>query len=357
MQTYEDYWSLTLAFTDYNNTKFLTTLSTCIEFIDEFKSEVYTSKKYDRLQIKLQNQLNIELISVRKAINQLVKLGFINTFLGSYNTESLEYIQAKTDRKRASLLSKIVYKYSSFDRSVKETSNLQQMNFLIKTLIENGKLTQSEIIALMLVDIAEVEKGYLNKEELNEYESKAQAIGFISRKYNQVSYLFNLLNKLDEIVFVKEELYFEEDAKRIFEDEIKEERKVRDPYLHRIYKNQLQEESIYYLQDTKCMVERLAYPVLIASHIKPFIKCDDNEAYDANNGILLSRNMDSLFDLGYITFDDNGQIICSNKLADEVKAFISKYQLTSIFINPQRINYLNYHRKEVFEKKLSLSAP
>jgi predicted restriction endonuclease len=44
------------------------------------------------------------------------------------------------------------------------------------------------------------------------------------------------------------------------------------------------------------MLEKLSYPSLVASHIKPFIKSDDFEAYDPNNGILLSRNMDILFD-------------------------------------------------------------
>ena len=35
-------------------------------------------------------------------------------------------------------------------------------------------------------------------------------------------------------------------------------------------------------------VGKLAYPVLIASHIKPFIQSDETEAYDPNNGLLLA---------------------------------------------------------------------
>jgi putative restriction endonuclease len=31
------------------------------------------------------------------------------------------------------------------------------------------------------------------------------------------------------------------------------------------------------------MVERLDYPSLVASHIKPFIVSEENEAYDPNN--------------------------------------------------------------------------
>ena len=90
-QNYEDYWSLTNAFTDYNGEGFLETLKISVTFIDEFKEEDYSPEKYSRLQEKIQAKLGIELISVRKAINQLVKLGFINSFLISYNSDSNEY--------------------------------------------------------------------------------------------------------------------------------------------------------------------------------------------------------------------------------------------------------------------------
>lgn len=351
VQNYEEYWSLTNAFTDYNGDKFLRTLAICVAFIDKYNAEAYSPDKYTRLQLKIKQHLNIDLISIRKAINQLVKMGFINSFLISYNQNTIDYLSAKTNTKRNSLLSKIVYSYSSFNRSVKNHSNLHQMNFLIKTLIENGRLSKSEIIALMLVDIAEIDKGYLTNEELQIFEIEAVSIGFVERKYNQIGYLYNLLGKLDDIIFVNNYLYFADDAKRIFGDELKEERKGRDPYLHRLYKNQLQEESIYYFEETKCMVEKLAYPVLIASHIKPFICCDNDEAYDVNNGILLSRNIDSLFDLGYITFSDTGQIIFSNHLSSDVKAFIENYSLDDRLLNLQRKSYLEYHRTTVFEKR------
>jgi predicted restriction endonuclease len=42
--------------------------------------------------------------------------------------------------------------------------------------------------------------------------------------------------------------------------------------------------------------------LLIASHIKPWAKCDGNEKVDVYNGFLLSPNFDRLFDQGFITF-------------------------------------------------------
>jgi putative restriction endonuclease len=118
-----------------------------------------------------------------------------------------------------------------------------------------------------------------------------------------------------------------------------------------MHKLNLKEESFSIYEDEKCMVEKLAYPILIASHIKPFIKCDENEAYDVNNGILLSRNIDTLFDLGYITFNDDGQIVFASHLKQDVKDFIANYSLDNRFINAKRLEYLEYHRNEVFEKR------
>ena len=356
-QNYEDYWSLTNAFTDYNGNKFLATMKICINFIDEFKNEEYSPEKYTRLQIRIQEVIAIELISVRKAINQLVKMGFINSFLISYQKESMEYLSAKTNRKRNTILSKIVYSYSSFNKSINDDSKLHQLNFLIDTLVEVGKLSKEDIIALMLVDIESIKKGYLTRIELNHYVLIANQINFIERKFNQIGYLTNLLRKLDDIVFVNNELYFTEDAKLIFGENLEITTRKRNPYLHLIYKNQLKEESFSIYQDEKCMVEKLSYPTLIASHIKPFIKSTQEEAYDPNNGILLSRNIDSLFDLGYITFEDDGKIRFANteKLKQGVKDFVENYSLDNRFINAKRLEYLEYHRKEVFEKRFKFA--
>ena len=350
-QHYENYWSITNAFTDYNGKKFLTTLQICIDFINEFEYEKYSQEKYERLQEKV-NTDGINLISVRKRINQLVKLGFINSHLTSYPIDSLNYLKSKTNKRRQSLLSKIVYTNSRLNASVKESSSIHQINFLLKTIEEVGKLSKNNIIGLMNVDISQIEKGYLTKEELDTVSIKAEEINFEDRKYNQISHFWNLLNKLDDLVIVHNELYFEDDAKIIFGEDLKEETKKRDGYLHRIYKNQLKEESDdYFMNITKCMLEKISYPSLVASHIKPFIKSDDNEAYDPNNGLLLSRNMDILFDQGYISFNDNGTIIYSTQLNQDVIDHLDNHKLDDIFINKNRIQYFDYHRNNILKKE------
>lgn len=344
-QNYEEYWKLTNAFTNYNGRKFLDTLAVCIKFIDNYKSEEYSEEKYSRLQDEIHKVNPINHISIRKSINQLVKMGFINSFLVSYHPQAKEYLEARTNRKRETLLSKIIYSNSSFNRAVNNESSIKQINFLIQTLIEKGRLSKEEIIALMLVDIETHNKSYISETELNLYVQEAREIGFIERKYNQIGYLYNLLKKLDDLVFVNDDLYFKEDAERIFGEDLKSDARKRDPYLHRLYKNQLQEECEELYGNPMCVLEHLCYPVLIASHIKPFIDSDENEAYDPNNGLLLSRTIDSLFDLKYISFSDDGTMLFSKRISNDVKEFWKNYKLDENILNNQRKSYLNYHRE------------
>ena len=358
-QNYEEYWKLTLEYTDFNDSSFLTTLETVVEKIDNLTqagSYSYKSSDYQDLQKEILDKVpktssvENQLASTRKAINQCVKLGFVYPKLQSYHKLTKVYLEAKTNRKRKTLFSKIVYDNSSFNRSIKNESDLHQLNFLINTLVENGKLSKSEIIALMLVDIEKVKKGYLDKNELSKYLKSATKSKFVERKYNQIGYLNNILNKLDEIVFVDNELYFTEDAKRIFGEDLEQESKRRNPYLHLLYKKQLFQESEDKFNDKRiCFLEKLDYPVLIASHIKPFIKSDENEAYDPDNGLLLSRTIDSLFDLKYISFTDEGEMLFSNRISDDVREFWKDCKLEQDILNEKRKEYLAYHRKLMTE--------
>lgn len=55
--------------------------------------------------------------------------------------------------------------------------------------------------------------------------------------------------------------------------------------------------------------------VLVASHIIPWWKCESNEErLDVNNGLLLTPNIDKLFDRGLVTFDQDGRIRLSPNL-------------------------------------------
>ena len=90
---------------------------------------------------------------------------------------------------------------------------------------------------------------------------------------------------------------------------------------------------------------------LRASHIKPWSVSSNTERLDGENGLLLAPHIDHLFDRGYISFDDDGNILISKRLNKEI---ITKWSLdiisnTGAFTDQQKI-YLGHHREHILLK-------
>jgi len=88
---------------------------------------------------------------------------------------------------------------------------------------------------------------------------------------------------------------------------------------------------------------------LIASHIKPWCNSDNQERLDVYNGLLLTPDYDKLFDSGYISFANTGDMLISPHLSrkdrDELKLSPS---IRLHQISPQHWKYLTYHQEHVF---------
>lgn len=92
------------------------------------------------------------------------------------------------------------------------------------------------------------------------------------------------------------------------------------------------------------------FRLLIASHIKPYAVSTQKEQSDPNNGIMLSPLYDKLFDKGFISFDENGNLLVSDWLSPQNRERISfDYSPEDLFLNDQRKKYLEYHRENVFK--------
>jgi putative restriction endonuclease len=90
---------------------------------------------------------------------------------------------------------------------------------------------------------------------------------------------------------------------------------------------------------------------LRASHTKPWRDSTDAEKLDGANGLLLSPHIDHLFDRGYISFADNGQILVSPKLSATVaKQWGLQLGGNAGAFTPAQRTYLAYHREHVFQK-------
>ncbi len=69
----------------------------------------------------------------------------------------------------------------------------------------------------------------------------------------------------------------------------------------------------------KCIMCNIDLPnLLIASHIKPWFESNNREKVDLENGLLLCAGHDKLFDSGFISFDQNGKIMISNKVPEKM---------------------------------------
>jgi putative restriction endonuclease len=105
------------------------------------------------------------------------------------------------------------------------------------------------------------------------------------------------------------------------------------------------------LYEKKCRVTGLTDKThLTASHIKPWRKSNDQEKIDGNNGLLLSPHVDRLFDHGFISFTNEGDLMVSKLLNLEVLKFWGLSTPLNVgSFRKEQLPYLEYHRQEIFK--------
>lgn len=167
---------------------------------------------------------------------------------------------------------------------------------------------------------------------------------------NYIKRLFNYIekNSTNNYRLSTNYKYFENKSKR-HNEEIKEDSQAERTF--RRYQARFRNDL---LNSNKCKCELCNINnenLLVASHIKPYSKCNKYERIDPNNGLLLCVLHDALFDKCLISFNSNGHILIKDSI------FNSRYykslgitQNTRIKMNDKKKNFMNYHRK-MFENK------
>ncbi len=104
--------------------------------------------------------------------------------------------------------------------------------------------------------------------------------------------------------------------------------------------------------ETRCRLTFVENPThLVGSHIKPWRESTNEERLHEANGLMLTPTADHLFDRGFISFEDNGEIIVS-PVADVVSLRRMGLDPTNpprpMPFNSDQKHFIAHHRKEIF---------
>jgi len=106
--------------------------------------------------------------------------------------------------------------------------------------------------------------------------------------------------------------------------------------------------------ERRCRITHVDRPEhLIASHIKPWRESDNHERLFEGNGLLLTPTIDHLFDRGFISFENSGELLVSpvahKESMSRMGIVMDRVVNVGGFAESQR-EYLDFHRARVFLK-------
>ena len=244
---------------------------------------------------------------------------------------------------------KLIQSTSTNSKNKELTKNLSSKftenefkNFLIiyltKMINKNEQFKGSKILEQWVLDDWEI---YLNS--IN-YDKKLLEIGNEKNLHFQNNYI-NITNEEQQAIKeILEDHNIKPTSKKILIDSRIGQGKYR--------------EDLLSLRERTCMISEIKAPeLLIASHIVPWIKSNNIERLDPNNGLLLSASIDKLFDKYHISFNENGYMVISKKFKKnhsnykQIMSIIGIYksmidQEKSLELNPETKEYMNRHFKE-----------
>ena len=351
----EYYWKLSLGNTDYfsRDSQAIRVLKMLSKRVDD--KELTLLGNNEGRYIKLQDEvlkvspkpaksIESQRESARKEINQFTKLGFVSNGITEKHPFVDKFINSNSQKRKIKIFSKIVRKNARFNNaSTEELDNINHMTFLLNTLEEIGELNiKKDIKGLMICEIENIKKGYLTREELDDWNQKAKEIEIEVRKYNQIGFLKNICKKLITLEVRGDIIRFPEDDKDLFAKD--EKINPREKQEYREHRKQLKNEA-----DGKCMVDGVT-KYCNWSHIKPFKYCMDNnleeEALDPDNGLYINRDLDILFNNGEISWNDDGTILFEKNFPEDKRNKLKDDNIKKEFLTPERLKYLNFHRKK-----------
>ena len=110
--------------------------------------------------------------------------------------------------------------------------------------------------------------------------------------------------------------------------------------------------------ESRCCITGIdVEPLLVASHIKPWVDSDRTEKLNPQNGLCLNALHDRAFDRGLVTITDNYTVLVSSRLyrskSDVARNTLLAYEGRRISLPSRfapRSDFLAWHREYVFEQ-------
>jgi putative restriction endonuclease len=110
--------------------------------------------------------------------------------------------------------------------------------------------------------------------------------------------------------------------------------------------------GLVFAHEPRCRVTKVERPEhLIASHIRPWRHSSNDQRLDPENGLMLTPNVDHLFDRGFITFSRHGRLVYSPAVDRESlfrMGFDPDIQLDVGGFSALQSQHLEFHQDEVF---------
>lgn len=182
---------------------------------------------------------------------------------------------------------------------------------------------------------------------------------------NESCYLASISNTLGELIMALVELQIPDfsgilSAFQQEVDDAKAERELLVQPIGETEKSQLikarKGQGIFRLNveqlESRCRLTHVADKrFLIASHIKPWARATNSERLDGYNGLLLAPHADRLFDRGWISFGDGGEVLlAASEIATVMLAWGLDPQRSVGAFSKRQSAYLAYHRERVLRR-------
>jgi predicted restriction endonuclease len=235
---------------------------------------------------------------------------------------------------------KIIFKTLCIDDNVPPSQMVDDSKYMRQA--SNSKLTQRNSKKLIrLIPIINFEKELSNEFSLHTLVDNGMARSYVrdTRKLDNKPSLLEYIQRVEEELNIRK---IESDLS-IEIPTTEKERIVKTRIGQGLFKQKLLQRS------QQCCICGLSNDLpLIASHIKPWKDSDSNERLDINNGFLFCPNHDALFDMGFISFQNDGRILISKNISDETRNLLNIKTTQSIRVIEQQSKYLSWHREKIF---------